>query len=441
MTGLLFAAFTQTILRSPLTIQLNYELNTVLLLGMFLQSLEIIFALTRENFGFATKLLTGLAPAALTGLLLKFVLGQDVVFSFATSLAVLIVYRFTFLFLLKSFPLSFTLGEASIVAQGLVVFLYSCFLKFPLLDEAKSSLESINIVLHVGLVGVLVITLFTIIPIFRRCVLFYALLIAVICAVCTVPIGGKPALTIFIDFVFNDTERILIIGAYVALLALAGVAVTWQIRKNQRGSTSARKIFHIFIVLAYLPGLVFQCHFLYVASVVILAVFIVLEVARIIKLFPVAEVLESAVAAFIDEKDAGKVALTPIYLLAGCSLPLWIHNSPCEVTGSSSFELLPLISGLLSIGIGDTFASIIGSLIGRHKWPKSHKSVEGTIASIVTQAAFIYLLSVLGLVPLTVRLTALCGIAVIVNSLIEALTDQVDNLVLPIVTYIILAIN
>jgi dolichol kinase len=193
--------------------------------------------------------------------------------------------------------------------------------------------------------------------------------------------------------------------------------------------------------MVFVPGLIFQCQFLYVASVVILAVFIILEMARVIKLYPVAEILESSVKAFIDEKDAGQVTFTPIYLLVGCSLPLWIHNSPCDLAGSTSFEFLPLISGILSIGIGDTFASVVGSTVGRHKWPKSNKSVEGTIASIIAQAAFIYALNTLGFVPLNTRLTALCGIAVIINSLVEALTDQVDNLVLPIVTYVILTIK
>lgn len=408
---------------------------------MFLQSLESFFVLSRDETSISVQLVIKLIPGLVSSSVIWLVLRQEIVFSFVTGLLVMIIYRLSYVWLLKSLPFSFTFGEASIVAQGLVTFLYNCYLKLPLLDQATSPNMSINLVLQAGLLAVLFVILVTrLVPVFRKWFMFYLLFSAVVIGVCFVPIDNKLASAVLINFIFSDVERIAVVGVYVVLLALAGLFVTWQLRKNQKGTTSTRKIFHILIVLVIVPGLIFQCELLYVASAVILAVFAVLELARVIELYPVAEALQSAVEAFIDEKDAGKVALTPIYLLVGCSAPLWIHNSPCDLTGSSSLELLPLLAGVLSIGIGDTFASIAGSKIGKHKWPGGRKSVEGTVASIVAQAAFIYALNVLGYLPLNTRLMAVCGVAVIVNSLVEALTDQVDNLVLPIVTYIILAL-
>lgn len=412
----------------------------MLLLGMFLQTMEVFFALSQEGSSWILKTLTKLLPSVVISFLLTSLLRQEVVFSIVTSLVVMSLYRLTYIRLMKALPLSFTLGEASIVAQALVVFLYNCFLKIPFANKSKTLNEELSLVLQIGLLAVFVIVLVTYkIPVFRNWIMFYLLVTAAVCAVCVAPINGKHAVSILLNFVFNDMERTVIVAMYLVLLALAGFAVSWQISKNQKGTTSTRKIFHILIVLVFVPGLIYQCQFLYVASTITLAIFIVLEAARVIQLYPVADVLQSSISAFIDEKDAGKVALTPIYLLVGCAAPLWIHNSPCDLTGSSAFEFLPLIAGIISIGIGDTFASIVGSKIGRNKWQNGIKSVEGTLASIFAQAAFMYALNYLGYLPLTIRLAAISGVAVISNALIEALTDQVDNLVLPIVTYNILA--
>jgi len=139
---------------------------------------------------------------------------------------------------------------------------------------------------------------------------------------------------------------------------------------------------------------------------------------------------------FRDEKDMGYLTLTHIYLLVGCSLPLWIY--PFDYVKSP----LAIASGIITVGFGDTAASIAGSLIGKHHWRGSPKTYEGTCFAMIAQLVSsliickylipnyffsIYNIFVLSLISTTV-------------AIIEAKISQIDNLVLPLYYYILIRI-
>lgn len=81
---------------------------------------------------------------------------------------------------------------------------------------------------------------------------------------------------------------------------------------------------------------------------------------------PLSDILKNGFILYGDEKDI-LIALTPLYLLAGMAVPLWL--TPLDNIPIESVHLMPYLSGLLSIGIGDTAASYIGSNFGSTKWP------------------------------------------------------------------------
>lgn len=155
-----------------------------------------------------------------------------------------------------------------------------------------------------------------------------------------------------------------------------------------------------------------------------------LEHMRFRRIEPISSILRNAFQLFQDEKDSGELILTNIYLLAGVALPLWL---------SPDLNLenpLTLLSGVMCIGIGDSFASIIGSKFGKVKIFNTEKTLEGLLASVLSQIAFIQLLQTATLV----QMNALIVIPIVITSIIEAFTTQVDNVALPFVMYILMRI-
>lgn len=197
-------------------------------------------------------------------------------------------------------------------------------------------------------------------------------------------------------------------------------------------AVSVRKYFHVAMICVYIPGLILCPNLLYLASVLVAVILIILEVIRMLNVEPLGPVLNGYLWVFLDEQDTGDLILTPIYLLIGCSLPLWwnykLQKAPCS---------LSMYSGLISVGIGDGAASFIGRKYGRHKWPGSKKSVEGTSAAIISQIIAIYFLSFIKIPGAVFSMeTVLC---IIFISLLEAFTNQIDNLVVPVFAWVLMA--
>ena len=181
--------------------------------------------------------------------------------------------------------------------------------------------------------------------------------------------------------------QIVLIVCWLACTALA-IAIAW---KYGTGSsiklTVLRKYFHGVMIVVYVPGIFFDVELLYVASVLVLAAFLLLECVRLYNLDYIGEILNKNLAGFLDEKDQGILILTHIYLLVGCSLPIWIF--PLSAPANARDSLL-LYSGIVSLGIGDTAASVGGTLWGKTKYSGSSKSAEGTLCAILAQICFMF---------------------------------------------------
>lgn len=167
--------------------------------------------------------------------------------------------------------------------------------------------------------------------------------------------------------------------------------------------------------------------------------FALLQVVRVEEIPPLASIISQAFSPFLDEKDDGPLVLSHVYLLAGVSSPLWL--TPCPLEEAKIGEawranmVLPLLAGVLAVGVGDTAASVGGTYFGRRRWAGTKKTVEGSLCGIVAQLVVVGVLVGSGLVHLSMAGWGRLVVSTAFVAVVEALTDQVDNIVLPLLLY------
>ncbi|KAK6631393.1 hypothetical protein RUM44_005920 [Polyplax serrata] len=341
--------------------------------------------------------------------------------------------------LLKVFPNAFTFGEVNLAVQGLSLFIYSVFLtlNFTLAEGIPhNEIDVSSVILLLVLSWVLV---FCVVPFIHRTLKQVQAIYV---------LGFSVAVMIYFSVLYNldlniftwiwlfliKPERIILLSIWLVCTALAVFIVQHHINIRKKSNTAVRKYFHVLIVAVFVPGILTDTNLLYFSSGCVLGLFGVLEVFRILNIPPLHTFLREGFTIYCDEKDAGGLALTPICLLIGNSLPLWLH--PQKVHTKETF--LPLMSGILSVGVGDTCASVGGKYLGKHKWKGSIKTIEGTLFCILSQVIFMQCLLWFSFLELTTEECLKCVIAICITALVEAKTDQIDNIVLPLTMYILL---
>ncbi|XP_060697465.1 dolichol kinase [Hemiscyllium ocellatum] len=250
-----------------------------------------------------------------------------------------------------------------------------------------------------------------------------------------------------LNFLTATSTRIYLLSYWITLAFFASVIVFHQNSKQSSGSkkykasTAIRKSFHFIIVATYVPGLIYDRSLLYVAAVVCFAAFVTLEYIRHFRIKPLGMMLRPMLALFLDDRDSGPLILTHIYLLLGLTLPVWLFPGVFAPQSSFSGEVaLAPYAGVLAVGIGDALASAIGSTMGEVKWPATKKTFEGTATSVFAQIIAVALILIFDkTVSLNGSYTWIVGSIVIV-SLLEAYTDQIDNLLLPLYLFLMLMV-
>ncbi|TVU33465.1 hypothetical protein EJB05_25285 [Eragrostis curvula] len=240
-----------------------------------------------------------------------------------------------------------------------------------------------------------------------------------------------------VNYMFTDSHERLALCAYWICVIYASVRRFYSISKRSKTERILlRKYYHLVAVLIFTPAVIFQPAFLDLAFGAAFSVFLILEMIRIWEIYPLGRVVHQFMNAFTDHRDSEILIVSHFSLLLGCALPKWMSS------GLNDRPLAPF-AGILSLGIGDTMASMIGYKYGVLRWSKTgKKTIEGTAAGIT---------SVLAACSILVSLLASSGyilsqnwlsllIAVTLSGLLEAYTAQLDNAFIPLVFYSLLCL-
>jgi dolichol kinase len=208
-----------------------------------------------------------------------------------------------------------------------------------------------------------------------------------------------------------------IIAYWIACLVmfLSIASLDWFRQENTPVSVNLRRKYcHLMCLVMFWPAIILDLEFTRLGLAVGLAALVILESFRSCKVWPAA-LIQDFVNPFLDSRDNGSFIVSNIFLMLGCSIPIWLPDGDYSVS----------FGGLLSLCVGDSMASIIGKKFGQNVMFGTRKSVEGTLAFIFSLYASTLVTRLF--VPIETSLFACIAVG-----FVEAYSPVNDNLAVPL---------
>lgn len=225
----------------------------------------------------------------------------------------------------------------------------------------------------------------------------------------------------------SELRTKLLVSWASALVAIAPV-LYFLSAKNILSLNNRRKVWHFALAgsLAY-PALIEESTFTALAALGSVFVFIVLEFLRCTRITFLGRLVHNAMHMFQDEKDLkGPLSLSYIFLLLGAAIPIGYGVVVGDVVSMRSYI------GLVTLGLGDSFASIVGRRFGKIKWRNSSRTMEGTLTYIiVTFASFVAIDHYLLPEASKVKNWENVFIVALISGILEGVASLNDNVLIP----------
>lgn len=235
-------------------------------------------------------------------------------------------------------------------------------------------------------------------------------------------IDGIAPFTWLLDYIGSSETRISIMKTWLGSALLLFPSV-FTLKSNWSLNTS-RKVWHFAVLPLLIPAIALDTNFVKIALAGTVNLFLIVEYIRFLHIFPIGDYLDKHLRSFADFRDEkGPIIISYLYFIIGISLPFLLNGS---------------VIGIVSLGVGDSLASIVGKKFGKRYWPNMSKTLEGTTAFILsTVATTLSLKMYLNFFPdiSSPNLVIVCFLA----GILEGNSTLNDNLLVP--TFMLIALE
>lgn len=393
---------------------------------------------------FALLLLPAVISAQVFGVLEVYEFDDNV------EVAIFVFFIMTLLHMLQTtLKQSFTIGESYLVASVIMSAFYSAWCYS---GEVTSDVASIFICLGCSAACATALILYTghstriernSSPHLTKADVKLSIVFHASCVLCPIlstiihvllELNTPPPLTMlftrFLNAILDPNHLVLLLWGISLLVLAFNLAVNHSPKKEM--TTQKRKVFHLIAVMLFFPALFVNFSNIGIVSFGVFWLLLWLSIYSSYQIYPYGGYCRRICASITDYRDSGKLVLTPVYLLFGLAAPIWLDLLRFGKLRLSSF------AGLVSVGVGDSMASIIGKKYGRNYWFRDGKSLEGAAGNFVSQ------LACLSVMRLFVNSGDIKPVDLIscsfLSALLEASTDQIDNFILPLISYSMLSL-
>lgn len=193
---------------------------------------------------------------------------------------------------------------------------------------------------------------------------------------------------------------------------------------SRRNPVISRKWFHLVAVVLFVPTTLAAPKLQSLSYAIALCVLMVLETIR--RQLPWLNAFYKTYLDSSKDESEDSTVVSHVGLVLGCAVPLWLHQWLGE-RYTEDDTILPLI-GVWTLGIGDAMGAVVGKTFGRWKWGQQNRTVEGSLAMFASISVVLFPFGNLAVwLPSVVAVTVL-----------EAWTLQIDNILLPLVSSMVI---